>query len=61
MIITHTCFNQASKVKTFWPIVSITSIEEPADDFMYVSPDIIFESEKVSYKSENNCWNLFCI
>ena len=49
---THTCFNQASMVKTSWPFFSITSIEEPTDDFTHVTSDIRFEREKVSHKSD---------
>ena len=32
--------------------VSITSIEEPTDDFTHVTSDIRFESEEVSRKSD---------
>ena len=32
--------------------VSITSVEEPTDDFTQVTPDIRFGSEKVQHKSD---------
>ena len=52
MTITHTCFNQTSMVNLIGPSVSITSIEEPTDEFMHVTPDIRFKSEKISHKSD---------
>ena len=52
MKISQTCFNQASMVKFLGLFVSITSIEEPTNDFMHVTSDIRFESQKVSHNSD---------
>ena len=52
MTILDACFNQASIVKLLARFVSITSIEKPTADVTHVTPNIRFESDKVSHKSD---------